>query len=105
MRVEKRVPQEWVDQYVTGLAGVLLPFADKADPQPVTAGPVGLPDLVQKLSWLARESLGFGARAMTGADAVSPQEWWRLGEVYAALGAACQEMAATVAAQQMGGRL
>ena len=104
MRTRNHVHAERIDQCVAGLAAMLLPFADGADRQPVTAGPVDLPDLVQKLSWLARESLEFGARAMTGADAVSAPEWWQLGEIYVALGEACQRMAATVAAQQTGGQ-
>lgn len=107
MRAENQVHQEQADQSVAGLASVLVPFAERVDRQPVTAGPAELPELVQKLSWLARESLGFGARAMTGADAVAAQEWWRLGDVYVALGRACQQMATLVAVRDVedGGRL
>ena len=98
-RATGRTQTEATEALVAGLAEVLVPLAEERERQPVTAGPPELPDLVQALSRLAQETLGFSARAMTGADAVSAQEWRQLGDIFAAHSKACARMAAIVEAR------
>lgn len=81
------------------LTAILVPVAEGRERQPVTAGPPELPDLVQALWRLANETLGLGARAMTGAGAVTAEEWRQLGEIYHGRGRACARMASIVDAQ------
>ena len=78
------------------LAAALVALADATEPRPVTAGPVGLPDLVCALTRLARETPRFAQRAMLGE--ISPEQWRELGRIHLELGRRCLALAAVIPA-------
>jgi hypothetical protein len=87
---------ERAEQLVAGMAAILLPLADSRDPQPVTAGPPELPDLVRGMLLLARETPGFASLAMLGSDGVSAEQWRVMSGLHAEIARRCQAVASTM---------
>jgi hypothetical protein len=81
------------EELVAGMASILLPLADSRDPQPLTAGPPELPDLVRGMLLVARETPAFASVAMLGTDGVSPGQWRAVGGLYVEIGDRCYRIA------------
>lgn len=84
------------EKLVAGMAAILLPLADSRDPQPVTAGPPELPELVRGMLLVARETPAFASLAMLGTDGVSPEQWRAVGGLYVEIGHRCYQIASDV---------
>ena len=81
------------EELVAGMAAILLPLAESREPQPMTAGPPELPDLVRGMLLLARETPGFASLAMLGSDCVSPEQWRTVGGLHLEIGRRCLSVA------------
>lgn len=81
--------QQLADDVTAGMAAIMVPLADSLPSRPVTAGPLDLPDLVHEMLLLARQTPGFTALAMLGAEGVDADQWRAVGALHLEIGRRC----------------
>jgi hypothetical protein len=75
-------------------AMALISLAESRPPQPITAGPPELPDLVHTMVKLAHATPGFAQQAMLGE--ITASQWRTFGAFHADIGRLCDQLASTL---------